>query len=145
MTVLRQSEKISFVGQICYFFESVWLEANSDTPNQILLGIFRGNNLIGYCGLVHVDWVKKVAEVSFLLSQAEITRIDYGNIFFAALNALKKSGRFIGMAKLTTETYDLPERRHHIACLEEFGFEREWLVRNSDSEFASLHHGLGLG
>lgn len=144
MPILRQSKKISFVGQIRYFARAVWLEAMSDSPNQILFGIHEGDKLIGYCGLVHVGWEHKVAEVSFLLSNREVTVTEYKKIFLSALNALKEAAEFVGIAELITETYDLPEREQHIFCLEEFGFKLKEVVRHSDAGFSYLHHRLGL-
>jgi len=145
MHVLRQSKKISFVGQIIYFLRAVWLEAMSGAPNQILFGINEGNSLIGYCGLVHIHWGNKTSEVSFLLSDRKFTELEYKKIMFSALYGLKKAGEFAGIARLTTETYDLPEREHHISCLEEFGFKRKRIAQNLVSGSPSLHHELVVG
>lgn len=144
MHVLRQSKKISFVGQIVYFIRAVWLEAMRSAPNQILLGINDGHKLIGYCGLVHVDWEEKISEVSFLLYNRECTRLQYKKIMFSALCGLEKAAQFTGIAKFTTETYDMPEREHHISCLEEYGFKLQRTAQNSVSRFPSLHHELIL-
>ena len=34
-------------------------------PNQLLFSFIENNLLIGYGGLVHIDWTNKNAEISF--------------------------------------------------------------------------------
>ena len=50
-----------------YFEKNIWSELKKNDPNQILLAIEQNGQLIGYGGLVHISWVYKRAELSFLL------------------------------------------------------------------------------
>ena len=39
-------------------------------PSQMLFSFYNQNKLIGYGGLVHINWIHKNAEISFLLKPA---------------------------------------------------------------------------
>ena len=67
MDVLRQNDEISEESQIEYFEKNIWPETKKNEPNQILLSIELNGELIGYGGLVHISWLHKRAEISFLL------------------------------------------------------------------------------
>ena len=59
------------------------------SPHQILVRFLLRNNLIGYGGIVHIDWVNLRGEVSFLLETSRTyDHQNYArelNIFFLCL------------------------------------------------------------
>ena len=67
---LRQNNLITKKEQLKYFKNNVWNEKNKLKPTKILFSIRYNNNLIGYCGLVHISWANKNAEISFLLKSS---------------------------------------------------------------------------
>ena len=119
---LRQQGSVSRLKQILYFFINVRKDVATKQPEKVLLGVVSREELIGYCGLVHIDWTRNEAEVSFLLSDATIGEDAYTEIMTCALLCLCEVARSLGLKWLRTETYVFPERENHIATLESFGF-----------------------
>ena len=122
--VLRQSTIISKEEQISYFNNYVWSEYKKEEPNQILFSIVQDETHIGYCGLVHVNWKQKSAELSFLLSQEleddACTKIKvFGNTLMFLSNIACKE---IKLNAIWTETY--VDRDLHIKILEDNNMQR---------------------
>lgn len=67
---LRQAEPLTRKKQDAYFENVVAKLFEQDKPSQILFSFLKNNELIGYGGLVHINWVDKNAEVSFLMNTA---------------------------------------------------------------------------
>ena len=64
---LRQRDPLTEESQREYFENVVKVEFPKSQPNFILLRFTYQKKLIGYGGLVHINWQDKRAEVSFLL------------------------------------------------------------------------------
>jgi len=145
MPVLRQSHLITPEQQRAYFEQSVWPLFSLDHPPQILFSYLRSKELIGYGGLVHVNWGDKRAEVSFLLRTSTVLDIPNYQSLFRTYLSLVQSVAFtcLGFNRLFTETFDI--RPDHIAVLEQVGFRLEGRMRQHvciDGQFVdSLIHG----
>ena len=129
MDVLRQSEPISSEAQVRYFTEKVWPEQALREPAQVLLAIERQGVLIGYGGLVHIAWVHRRAEVSFLLDPSRTTDLTRYRSDFLAFLQLVKTLAFddLKLQRLYTETYAI--RQHHLSVLEAADFRLEGTLR----------------
>jgi carbamoyl-phosphate synthase large subunit len=144
--VLRQNHIISKREQIKYFSTHVWPEKEVDRPNQILLSIEEGGVLIGYGGLVHIDWEEARAEISFLLSPSiERDAMRLTSIFKIYLQLIHKLAfTDLSLHRLTTETYS--HRHIHIKVLVESGHKLEGVLREhvviNGIRYDSLCHGL---
>ena len=72
-----------------YFQKIAYEDFPSLSPQQILVRFLLRNNLIGYGGIVHIDWVNLRGEVSFLLETSRTyDHQNYArelNIFFFSL------------------------------------------------------------
>ena len=64
---LRQSELLTVDKQDAYFDNTIAPLFNQEKPNQILFSFLEGGKCIGYGGLVHINWIDKNAEVSFVM------------------------------------------------------------------------------
>ena len=64
---LRQSEPLTRQKQDHYFENVVAELFQKEKPGQLLFSFLQGNNLIGYGGLVHINWVDSNAEISFIM------------------------------------------------------------------------------
>jgi RimJ/RimL family protein N-acetyltransferase len=64
---LRQNEKLSIEEQDKYFSETISALFNEAEPRQILFSFLLNDKCIGYGGLVHINWIDKNAEISFLI------------------------------------------------------------------------------
>ena len=64
---LRQKKQLNKEKQDKYFNETISGLFNKKHPPQILFSLLRTNELIGYGGLVHINWKIKTGEISFLM------------------------------------------------------------------------------
>ncbi|HLS87157.1 MAG TPA: GNAT family N-acetyltransferase [Burkholderiales bacterium] len=128
--VLRQSAPISREQQEDYFRTQVWPEMESATPRNILLAYLKGEELVGYGGLVHVAWEHRRAEVSFLLKNDLASTPEEHTFYFPAFLRLMKALAFhdLRLDRLCTETYAI--RPQFIQALEREGFRREGTLRH---------------
>ena len=80
---LRQDKPLTKENQDKYFDKVINKLFEEDKPNQILFSYLKNDECIGYGGLVHINWVDKNAEVSFVMktslesSYFEINWIEY--------------------------------------------------------------------
>lgn len=145
MDVLRQSHRISAAEQEGYYRQHVWPILSASHPSDIVLSYHDRDELVGYGGLVHIAWMHRRAEVSFLLDSAHVTDAGRYEKYFAAFLRLISTLAFtdLGIQRLFTETY--AHREAHIAILEKSGFQREGTLRKhvyvSGKPVDSLIHG----
>jgi len=129
ISALRQASEISPTEQENYFRTCVFQEFPETHPSQILVRFCNHSTLIGYGGIVHLDWDNLHGEVSFLLETSRTK--DHGNyskeldIFFQLIKEVAFSK--IGLNKLTTEAYS--HRKFHVDAIENAGFNREGVLR----------------
>ncbi len=64
---LRQKEPLTNMQQDLYFNTVVNGLFGQEQPNQILFSYLENNVCIGYGGLVHIDWIHRHAEISFIM------------------------------------------------------------------------------
>lgn len=143
--VLRQDTPITQEAQDAYFSTVVKPQFALTNPSQILWGFLEDEALIGYGGLVHIQWADERAEVSFLTDSQRLDATTFASDWFTYLSMLSNLAFVrLGLHKLTTETYEI--RSHLIKILEEFGFRREGIHRDhhriDNSWMISYSHGL---
>lgn len=64
---LRQAKPLTEEDQN-YYFENVVAKLFEQTqPNQVLFSFLEKGKCIGYGGLVHINWIDKNAEISFIM------------------------------------------------------------------------------
>lgn len=120
---LRQSKPLTVEDQNHYFNNVVAKLYDQDQPNQLLFSFLENNVCIGYGGLVHINWVDKNAEISFIMDTSleaerfhEIWTIYLGLLEQVAFEELK-------LHKIYTYAFDL--RPHLYDVLENSGFTEE--------------------
>jgi len=130
MDVLRQSALITQEAQQIYFEKFIWPDKIEPEPKQILLAIEHRGLLIGYGGLVHIAWVYRRAEISFLMKPSfEDNELLLRDIFFRYLALIQELAfEHLNLNRLTTETY--ASRLTHLEMLEESGFRLEGVLRD---------------
>lgn len=125
MNILRQSRLLTDEDQIKFY-----KKVKSD-KNQILFSVLDENEeIIGYCGIVHIDWENSRGEISFVLKTGlESKRSQYKKLFSETLRELTDySFAVLKLHKIYTETFSF--RKFHISILEECGFELEGRLRD---------------
>lgn len=64
---LRQNKPLTFEDQEAYFDQVVMKLFDQEKPNQILFSFLKNDVCIGYGGLVHINWIDRNAEISFIM------------------------------------------------------------------------------
>jgi RimJ/RimL family protein N-acetyltransferase len=65
---LRQSKPLNKESQDIYFDNVISRLFQLENPEQILFSYLQNGICIGYGGLVHINWVNKNAEISFIIN-----------------------------------------------------------------------------
>lgn len=143
--VLRQAQEISKEEQINYFNTVISPNLNKPHPEMILFSFFKDAEWIGYGGLVHIDWVNKHAEVSFLVETERANNVKtYKEDFTDFLKLLcSKAFATLNLHRLYTETFDF--RAEHIQVLEQCGFKEEGVLREHLLLNGTPHHSIMHG
>jgi RimJ/RimL family protein N-acetyltransferase len=120
---LRQVEPLTKSKQNAYFENVVAKLFEQEQPNQLLFSFLKGEECIGYGGLVHINWVDKNAEVSFVMDTKLETEgfVKYWGLF---LDLIEKVAFYeLKLHKIFTYAFDL--RPHLYSTLEKCGFYEE--------------------
>ena len=120
---LRQNQPLTKEDQDKYFNEVVAKIFDEDQPKLILFSFLEGNNCIGYGGLVHINWVDKNAEISFIMN-TDFEENDFKKYWFIFLNLLEKVA-FWDLQLHKTFTYAFDLRPLLYTALEVSGFNEE--------------------
>ena len=129
ISALRQEQALTKEEQSIYFERLLSEDFPISKPKQVLVRFMFEGNLIGYGGMVHIDWRNLHAEVSFLLETSRtVDHSSYShdlNIFFQLI----KQAAFVKLKlnKLTSEAY--AHRKYHVDAIERAGFVREGILR----------------
>ena len=144
---LRQTKKLTKIEQDNYFDKHVKSFYASENPSNILFSFLHKNILIGYGGLVHIDWQNMKTEISFLLNtKIKQDKIKYSTCFRIFLNLIKEvSFEELKLNRIFSETYSV--RTNQIKELEKNGFifegtHRESLRVDSDTFYDSIFHSI---
>tara|TARA_B110000114_G_scaffold35742_1_gene37147 strand:+ start:4257 stop:4817 length:561 start_codon:yes stop_codon:yes gene_type:complete len=125
--ILRQSEKLTSDKQIEYFSTVVNKLFYEKEPSQLLFSFFYEEELIGYGGLVHIDWENCNSEISFLL-KTELNDIEsYIEKFTFFLKLVYQLAESISLHKIYTYGYDIDEYR--FAPLINLCYEKEVVLK----------------
>lgn len=128
---LRQNRPLSKEDQDRYFSTVVSKLFNEEQPNQILFSYLKNGSCIGYGGLVHINWVDKNAEISFIMN----TQLEESSFQFhwkTYLGLIEKVAFVnLGLKKIFTYAFDLRPKLY--LALTESGFINE--VRLKDHCF----------
>ncbi|WP_268847714.1 GNAT family N-acetyltransferase [Flavobacterium aestivum] len=120
---LRQAKLLTVDDQDKYFNNVIKHLFDQDTPNQILFSLLKNDEFIGYGGLVHINWIDKNAEISFLMN----TEKEKDNFHFNWVKYLslieKVAFEDLRFHKIFTYAFDL--RPHLYPALLEAGFLEE--------------------
>ena len=129
MTALRQSAPLTPSEQKNYFDNVVKPSLSQKQPDLILLRFTFENSLIGYGGLVHIDWGNQRAEVSFLLeTERGKDTFQYGRDCSVFLNLLMQCA-FDTLDLNKIFTYSYSHRSFHVNAVEASGFRRDGVLR----------------
>jgi RimJ/RimL family protein N-acetyltransferase len=124
---LRQTRPLTMEDQNNYFDSVVAQLFDKDQPNQLLISFMENDVCIGYGGLVHINWIDRNAEISFIMdTQLEQ---DYFEKHWSTFLRLIEKMAFsdLKLHKLTTYAFDL--RPHLYPIIEGHGFYKEAILK----------------
>lgn len=128
--ILRQKQPLNREKQDAYFKNFVTPLFNNEKPDQLLFSFLEDDILIGYGGLVHIDWESRNAEVSFITKTnrnlvTEQFIQDWKN-YLKLLKTLIRLDLFFN--KIYTYAYDI--RPHLYEALTQSFFKEEARLKN---------------
>jgi RimJ/RimL family protein N-acetyltransferase len=128
---LRQNHPLTVEDQEIYFSNVVSKLFDKNHPNQILFSLLENENLIGYGGLVHLDWEKKSGEISFLIS-TELESNFFEKFWSLFLQLIEQVAfNVLKFNKIYTYAYDLRPRL--FVCLEKANYKLESIIEEPNN------------
>lgn len=120
---LRQSELLTVEKQDWYFKEVVAKLFQQKKPTQILFSLLKNGNCIGYGGLVHINWIDRNAEISFIMD-TKLENNSFHQIWKTFLELIEQVAfNELKLHKIYTYAFDL--RPHLYQVVESAGFIKE--------------------
>lgn len=124
---LRQAKPLTVENQENYFQNVVSKLFEQEQPNQLLFSFLKDGKCIGYGGLVHINWVDKNAEISFIMETA-LEKEHFSEYWQKYLHLIEKVAfEELGLHKIYTYAFDL--RPHLYEAIEKAGFQKEAILK----------------
>ncbi len=124
---LRQNKQLTETDQENYLNTVVNKLFDQEQPNQLLFSYLQDDECIGYGGLVHINWIDKNAEISFIMN----TKLEkeHFSMHWKTFLKLIEQVAFIELKlyKIFTFAFDL--RPHLYAPIEDSGFVKEAILK----------------
>ncbi|MFM7595765.1 MAG: GNAT family N-acetyltransferase [Flavobacteriales bacterium] len=126
---LRQQEVLTERQQEVYFTEVVAKLFESEQPTQYLFSYVQGEECMGYGGLVHINYEKSSAELSFIMNTAlEANAFEFHwNNYVQLIEEI--AFKQLNFNRIFTYAYDV--RSHLYPILEDRGFSLERIIPNA--------------
>ena len=120
---LRQARPLNEDDQQRYFDNVISKLYDNPNPDQILFSYLEKGVCIGYGGLVHINWIDRNGEISFIMdTQLEAEHFaEHWSNYLTMLKAVAFDD--LGLHKIYTYAFDL--RPHLYSMLEANGYKRE--------------------
>lgn len=120
--ILRQKELLTKEQQEHYFKTVVDKLFEEEKPKQLLWSFLSDGQLIGYGGLVHIDWGNKTAEISFLTETSRNqSQQQFISDWIIYLSLIKRVAKNLSFSSIYTYAYDI--RPNLYIALEKSGFK----------------------
>jgi hypothetical protein len=125
---LRQIAPLTIQNQDIYFENVIAKLFEQANPSQILFSFLKNEICIGYGGLVHINWIDKNAEISFIMNtklEKEYFEKNW-NIFLDFIQ--KVAFDDLKLHKISTYAFDLRPNLYKI--FENKGFFKDAILRD---------------
>lgn len=125
---LRQNKPLTIEDQENYFKNVVNKLFEQEQPNQILFSYLDNDKCIGYGGLVHINWIDKNAEISFIMDTV-LEKENFSKHWGIFLGLIEQIAfKELKLHKIFTFAFDL--RPHLYESIENAGFIKEATLKN---------------
>lgn len=114
---LRQESPLSVENQEIYFSTVIDKLFDQVQPQQILFSFLENGVCIGYGGLVHINWIDKNAEISFIMN-TKLEEARFENLWTAYLKLIEQVAfTDLKFHKIFTFAFDLrPKLYEALVC-----------------------------
>jgi RimJ/RimL family protein N-acetyltransferase len=120
---LRQDKLLTKENQDKYFNEVVSALFEKEQPNQILFSYVKDDKCIGYGGLVHINWIDRNAEISFVM-ETSLEEEAFEIHWTTYLDMIEEVAFYeLGMRKIFTYAFDLRPKLYTV--LENLNYIKE--------------------
>jgi RimJ/RimL family protein N-acetyltransferase len=117
---LRQQTILTKLDQDKYFNDVISFLFDQESPKQLLFSFLKDGECIGYGGLVHLDWDKKTAEISFLINTS-LEKTYFKKLWSLFLIMIEKIAfKDLGFLKIYTFSYDLRPQLYELLAAQEY-------------------------
>lgn len=124
---LRQAKPLTAEDQEFYFTEVVSKLFAQERPSQLLFSYLYKGQCIGYGGLVHINWVDKNAEISFIMD-TELETDEFHKHWGIYLSLIEKVAfTELNFHKIFTYAFNL--RPHLYEAIEAVGYKQEAVLK----------------
>jgi len=125
---LRQSEPLTKESQDSYFKNVVANLFDEEKPSQILFSYLKDGECIGYGGLVHINWIDRNAEISFIM-KTELEEKEFKKHWGIYLNLIEQAAfKELKLHKIFTYAFDLRPMVYEV--LENKSFNKEAVLKD---------------
>jgi RimJ/RimL family protein N-acetyltransferase len=120
---LRQDKPLTKDNQENYFLNVISKLFEEEKPNQLLFSFLKNNEFVGYGGLVHINWIDKNAEISFIM-KTEMQDENFEYFWINYLEILEKVAfQELNFHKIYTYAFDIRPKLY--LTLEKSGFNQD--------------------
>lgn len=124
---LRQAEVLTEESQNIYFNEVVANLFKQEKPSQILFTYLESEVFLAYGGLVHINWIDRNAEISFVMKTEE-QKNNFEHHWVHYLELIEKVAfQELNLHKLFVYAFDL--RPHLYQAIEKGGYKKEAVLK----------------
>ena len=123
---LRQAKPLTIVDQENYFATTIQQLFEQKNPSQILFSYLQNGICIGYGGLVHINWIDKNAEISFIMKtslEKDFFAFNWG-IYLDLIEQV--AFKELKLHKIFTYAFDI--RKHLYEAIEAKNFIKEAIL-----------------
>ena len=124
---LRQDKPLTIKDQEYYFSNVISQLFHLERPNQILFSYILNDFCIGYGGLVHINWIDRNAEISFIMNTT-LEQTEFKKHWTTYLELIEQVAfEQLNLHKLYVYAFDL--RPHLYDAIESSGYIRDAVLK----------------
>jgi RimJ/RimL family protein N-acetyltransferase len=117
---LRQNKILTSKDQDEYFETVIRKQFDQQSPDQILFSFLEQNVCVGYGGLVHINWVDRNAEISFIVD-TKLEKDFFSHYLTVFLELIERVAFMdLNLHKIFSYAFDVRPNLYKILELSEF-------------------------
>ena len=142
---LRQDKPLTKDCQDHYFDKVIPVLFDQEKPSQLLFSFLKDDQLIGYGGLVHINWADRNAEISFIMD-TKLENLEFEHIWSKYLGLIEELAfNKLDLIKLYVYAYDLRPHLYTILLNNNYFLDarlKNHCIFNGESKDVVIHSKL---